>query len=64
MLAQAETVAAPTYLVFNETTTLAVVIGGAFILDAVVTQASQRGRVKTLSAKLQLLGVRHARQEL
>ena len=42
MLAQAETVAAPiwTYLVFNETTTLAVVIGGALILFAVIMQAS------------------------
>jgi drug/metabolite transporter, DME family len=48
MLAQAETVAAPlwTYLVFNETTTLAVVIGGALILVAVVTQASEGARHK------------------
>ena len=42
MLAQAETVAAPiwTYLVFNETTTLAVIVGGALILVAVTMQAS------------------------
>jgi drug/metabolite transporter, DME family len=41
MLAQAETVAAPvwTYLIFNETTTLAVIAGGALILVAVVMQA-------------------------
>ena len=41
MLAQAETVAAPiwTYLVFNETTTLSVVAGGALILVAVMMQA-------------------------
>jgi drug/metabolite transporter, DME family len=42
LLAQAETVAAPiwTYLVFDETTTLAVVVGGALILAAVIIQAS------------------------
>ena len=42
MLAQAETVAAPiwTYLVFNETTTLAVIVGGTLILVAVIMQAS------------------------
>ncbi len=41
MLAQAETIAAPiwTYLVFDETTTLAVIAGGALILGAVVLQA-------------------------
>ena len=41
MLAQAETVAAPvwTYLVHDETTTLAVIAGGALILVAVVLQA-------------------------
>lgn len=41
MLAQAETVAAPvwTYLVHGETTTLAVIAGGALILVAVVLQA-------------------------
>ena len=43
MLAQAETVAAPiwTYLVFNETTTMSVVAGGALILVAVMMQASE-----------------------
>lgn len=42
MLAQAETVAAPiwTWLVLGETTTLAVISGGALILAAVVLQAS------------------------
>jgi hypothetical protein len=42
MLAQAETVAAPiwTYLVFGETTTVPVIIGGALILIAVVMQAA------------------------
>ena len=42
MLAQAETMAAPvwTYLFFNETTTQAVVLGGALILVAVLMQAS------------------------
>jgi drug/metabolite transporter (DMT)-like permease len=47
MLAQAETVAAPvwTYLIFNETTTLAVIAGGVLILGAVVLQALDgRGR--------------------
>jgi drug/metabolite transporter, DME family len=41
-LTQTETVAAPiwTYLVFNETTTLAVVVGGALILIAIIMQAS------------------------
>jgi drug/metabolite transporter, DME family len=48
MLAQAETVAAPiwTYLVFNETTTLAVIFGGALILIAVLMQASDQARSK------------------
>ncbi len=42
MLAQAETVAAPiwTYLVFAETTTAGVIVGGVLILVAVVLQAS------------------------
>lgn len=42
MLAQAETVAAPiwTYLVFSETTTAGVIVGGVLILVAVVLQAS------------------------
>lgn len=42
MLAQSETIAAPfwTYLVYNETTTLAVLAGGALILIAVVVQAA------------------------
>jgi drug/metabolite transporter, DME family len=46
MLAQAETVAAPiwTYLVFNETTTAAVILGGALILFAVIMQASDQAR--------------------
>jgi drug/metabolite transporter, DME family len=46
MLAQAETVAAPiwTYLVFGETTTLAVIVGGALILVAVLMQASGQAR--------------------
>ena len=46
MLAQAETVAAPiwTYLVFNETTTPAVILGGALILFAVIMQASDQAR--------------------
>lgn len=46
MLAQAETIAAPiwTYLVFNETTTLAVIAGGALILGAVVLQALDGAR--------------------
>jgi hypothetical protein len=38
MLAQVETVAATINLVFDETTTLAAVIGGALILVAVVTR--------------------------
>lgn len=48
MLAQAETVAAPiwTYLVFNETTTPAVIVGGALILVAVLMQASDQARRK------------------
>ena len=48
MLAQAETVAAPiwTYLVFNETTTPAVILGGALILFAVIMQASDQARRK------------------
>jgi drug/metabolite transporter (DMT)-like permease len=48
MLAQAETVAAPiwTYLVFNETTTPAVILGGALILFAVTMQASDQARRK------------------
>jgi len=48
MLAQAETVAAPiwTYLVFNETTTPAVILGGALILFAVLMQASDQARRK------------------
>jgi DME family drug/metabolite transporter len=46
MLAQAETVAAPiwTYLVFKETTTPAVILGGALILFAVIMQASDQAR--------------------
>jgi drug/metabolite transporter, DME family len=46
MLAQAETVAAPiwTYLFFAETTTLAVIVGGALILMAVLMQASGQAR--------------------
>ena len=46
MLAQSETVAAPfwTYLVHNETTTLAVLAGGALILLAVVMQAADGAR--------------------
>jgi drug/metabolite transporter, DME family len=46
MLAQAETVAAPvwTYLVFNETTAPAVIIGGALILAAVLMQAAGQAR--------------------
>ncbi|HJU32217.1 MAG TPA: EamA family transporter [Hyphomicrobiaceae bacterium] len=46
MLAQAETVAAPiwTYLVFDETTTMSVVAGGALILLAVIMQASDGAR--------------------
>jgi drug/metabolite transporter (DMT)-like permease len=48
MLAQAETVAAPiwTYLVFDETTTLSVIAGGALILAAVLMQASDGARRK------------------
>jgi len=48
MLAQAETVAAPiwTYLCFSETTTLAVIVGGALILMAVLMQASDQARHK------------------
>jgi drug/metabolite transporter, DME family len=48
MLAQAETVAAPiwTYLFFNETTTPAVILGGALILIAVLMQASDQARRK------------------
>jgi drug/metabolite transporter (DMT)-like permease len=48
MLAQAETLAAPvwTYLFFNETTTPAVIIGGALILFAVLMQASDGARQK------------------
>jgi drug/metabolite transporter (DMT)-like permease len=46
MLAQAETVAAPiwTYLVFNEATTPAVILGGALILFAVMMQAADQAR--------------------
>ena len=46
MLAQAETVAAPiwTYLVFNETTTLVVTVGGALILVAIVMLALDGAR--------------------
>ncbi len=46
MLAQAETVAAPiwTYLLFDETTTLSVIAGGALILVAVLMQASDGAR--------------------
>jgi drug/metabolite transporter (DMT)-like permease len=46
MLAQAETVAAPiwTYVFFGETTTQAVLLGGALILVAVVLQASDGSR--------------------
>jgi drug/metabolite transporter, DME family len=46
MLAQAETVAAPiwTYLFFNETTTLAVIVGGGLILIAVLMQASAQAQ--------------------
>lgn len=46
MLAQAETVAAPiwTYLFFDETTSLAVIIGGALILLGVLLQASDPAR--------------------
>jgi drug/metabolite transporter (DMT)-like permease len=46
MLAQAETVAAPiwAYLMFAETTTLAVIVGGALILLAVILQASDGAR--------------------
>lgn len=46
MLAQAETIAAPiwTWLIFNETTTLPVVLGGLIILAAVVLQAVDGGR--------------------
>jgi len=49
MLAQAETVAAPiwTYLFFAETTTLAVVVGGALILMAVLMHASEQARRQT-----------------
>jgi DME family drug/metabolite transporter len=45
MLAQAETVAAPiwTFLVFDETTTSAVILGGALILFAVIMQAWDQG---------------------
>ena len=54
MLAQAETVAAPawTYLVFGETTTPAVLAGGALILLAVIAHAVQgaRGRAGQESA--------------
>ena len=48
MLAQAETVAAPvwTYLFFDETTTPAVILGGALILFAVLIQASDGARQK------------------
>ena len=48
MLAQAETIAAPiwTYLVFNETTTPAVIVGGGLILIAVLMQASDQARRK------------------
>jgi drug/metabolite transporter (DMT)-like permease len=48
MLAQAETVAAPiwSYLVFNETTTPAVMVGGTLILLAVIMQASDQARRK------------------
>jgi len=46
MLAQAETVAAPiwTYLVFHETTTPAVIAGGALILSAVLIETSEQAR--------------------
>lgn len=46
MLAQAETIAAPiwAYLVFYETTTLAVIAGGVLILGAVVLQAMDGAR--------------------
>ena len=48
MLAQAETVVAPiwTYFVFDETTTLSVIAGGALILVAVLMQASDGARRK------------------
>jgi drug/metabolite transporter (DMT)-like permease len=48
MLAQAETIAAPvwTFLFFNETTTPAVILGGALILFAVLIQASDGARQK------------------
>jgi drug/metabolite transporter, DME family len=48
MLAQAETVAAPiwSYLFFGEATTLAVIVGGALILIAVLMQASDQARRK------------------
>ncbi len=46
MLAQSESIAAPVwaYLVFNETTTLGVIAGGALILVAVVLQAADGAR--------------------
>jgi len=46
MLAQAETIAAPvwTYLLFNETTTPTVIVGGVLILFAVLMQASDGAR--------------------
>jgi len=46
MLAQSETIAAPiwTYLVLGETTTIAVILGGALILFAVLMQASDQAR--------------------
>ena len=46
MLAQSESIAAPVwaYLVFNETTTLGVIAGGALILAAVVLQAADGAR--------------------
>jgi drug/metabolite transporter, DME family len=46
MLAQSESIAAPvwTYLFFDETTTLAVIVGGALILLAVALQAADGAR--------------------
>jgi drug/metabolite transporter (DMT)-like permease len=53
MLAQAETVAAPiwTYLIFGETTTLAVISGGALILVAVVLQAMDGARRRAATGR-------------
>src|SRR5258705_7652144 len=52
MLAQAETIAAPiwTYLVFNETTSPAVIVGGGLILIPVPLQASEQARRKAAPA--------------